>query len=48
MANYQKLTNSQLHKFKLKSAAKIETRLGINKKNFQEEELSLELFLTTR
>ena len=52
MANYQearvKLTNTQLNK--LKSAAKDKTGaiLIINKKNSQDEELSYELFLTTR
>ena len=52
MANYQearvKLTNIQLSK--LKSAAKNETRaiLRLDKKGFEYEELSHELFLTTR
>ena len=52
MTNYQeervKLTNTQL--IKLKSAAKNKTRkiLTIHKKNFQNEELLHELFLTTR
>ena len=52
MAIYQeervKLTNTQLNK--LKSAAKnnIRTILRLNKKNFEDEELPHELFLTTR
>ena len=52
MANYQqarvKLTNTQL--IKLKSAAKNKTGtiLRLNKKNFEDEEFSHKLFLTTR
>ena len=52
MANYQearvKLTNAQLNK--LKSVAKNQTGtiLRLNKKNFEDEELSHELFLRTR
>ena len=50
MANYQeakvKLTNKQLKK--LKSAAKYNTILRINQKNFEDEEFPHELFLTTR
>ena len=52
MTNYQeardKITNAQLNK--LKSATKIKTGtiLRVNKKNFQNEELPHELFLTTR
>ena len=52
MANHQeanvKLTNTQLKK--VKSAAKntTETKLGLNKKNFEDEELPHELFLTIR
>ena len=52
MANYQearvKLTNGQLNKSK--SAAKNKTRaiLRLDKENFDEEELSHELFLTRR
>ena len=52
MTNYEearlKLTNRQLKK--LKSEAKIKTGkiLRINKKTFQDEELSPNLFLTTR
>ena len=52
MANYQdarvKLTNTQLNK--LKPAAKNTTRaiLRLNKKDFEDQELPYELFLTTR
>ena len=51
MVSYQdtrfKLTNAQLDKSK--SAAKIRgTILRLNKKNFKDEELPRELFLTTR
>ena len=52
MANYQearvKLTNTQLNKSK--SAAKIKTGtiFRLYKKNFEDEELPHELFLTTR
>ena len=50
MANYQeakvKLTNTQLNKSSGKN--KTETILRLNKKNFEDEELPLELFLTTR
>ena len=52
MTKYQearvKLANAKLNK--LKSAAKIKagTILRINKKNFQDEKLPNELFLTTR
>ena len=52
MARYQdarvKVTSTQLNK--LKSAVKNKTRtiLRINKKNFQEEELTHDLFLTIR
>ena len=52
MANYEearvKLTNTQLNK--LKSEAKNQTgrTLKITKKNFQDEELSHEILLTTR
>ena len=51
MVNYQearvKLTNAQLNK--LKSAAKNKTgAILILNKNFEDEELSHELFLTTR
>ena len=52
MANYQeakfKLTNTRLKK--LKSAAKNNTGriLRLNKKNFEDEELLQEIFVTTR
>ena len=50
MANYQearvKLTNTQLSK--LKSAAKNKTGTILRLKNFEDEELPNELFLTTR
>ena len=49
MVNYQetrvKLTNTQINKFK--SAAK-NKKWTTNKKNFADEELQHELFLTTR
>ena len=51
MENFQearvKLTNTQLNK--LKSAARNKTGiiLTLNKKNYEKEKLSLELFLTT-
>ena len=52
MANYQearvKLTNKQLNKFKSLAKNKTETILRLNKKNFEDGELSHELFLTTR
>ena len=52
MANYQearvKLTNRQLKKLKSAAENKTGTILRINKKNFQDEELRNELFLTTR
>ena len=43
-----KLTNTQLNKLESAAKNKTETILRINKKNFQDEELSHELFLTTR
>ena len=43
-----KLTTIQLKKIKSKVENKAETILRINKKNFQDEELPDELFLTTR
>ena len=50
MASYEevrvKLTNTQLHKLKSTTKNKTETTLWIKKKNFQDEELSNELFLT--
>ena len=52
MRNYQevrvKLTNTQLKKWKLAAENKTRTILGINKKNFENEEFPHELFLTTR
>ena len=52
MANYQeakvKLTNNQLNKLKSVAKSKAGTILRINEKYFQDEELSHELFLTTR
>ena len=43
-----KLTNTRLNKLESAAKNKTETILRINKKNFQDEELSHELFLTTR
>ena len=52
MANYQearvKLRNTQSNKLKSVAQNKTETILRTNKKNFQDEELPHELFLTTR
>ena len=52
MANYQevkvKLTNTQLNKLKSAVKNKTGTILRLNKKNFEDEELPQELFLTTR
>ena len=52
MVNYEeitvKLTNTQLNKFRFAVKNKTETILRITKKNFQDEELPHELFLTTR
>ena len=52
MANYQearvKLTNTQLNKLKSAAKSKTGTILRLIKKNFEDEELSHELFLTTR
>ena len=52
MANYQevrvKLTNTQLKKLKSAAKNKAGTILRLNKKNFQDEELLHDLFLTTR
>ena len=52
MVNYQearvKLTNTQLNKLKSASKNKTRTILRLNKKNFEDEELPHELFLTTR
>ena len=52
MVNYEeitvKLTNTQLNKLRFVVKNKTETILRITKKNFQDEELPHELFLTTR
>ena len=52
MTNYEearvKLTNAQLNRLKSVSKDKAGTILRITKKNFQDEELLHELFLTTR
>ena len=52
MSNYQeaivKLTNEQLNKSKSAAKSKTGTILRLNKKNFEDEELPHELFLTTR
>ena len=52
MANHQehkvKLTNTQLNKLKSAAKNKAGTILKINNKNFEDEELPHELFLTTR
>ena len=52
MANYQearvKLTNAQLNTLKYAAKNKTVTILRLNKKNFEDEELPCELFLTTR
>ena len=50
MTNYQevKLRNTQLNKLKFVAKSKTGRILRINKKNFQDEELLHELFLTTR
>ena len=52
MVNYQevkvKLTNTQLNKLKLGVQNKARAILRLNKKNFEDEELPHELFLTTR
>ena len=52
MAHYQearvKLTNTQLNKLKSAAKSKTGTILRLIKKNFEDEELSHELFLTTR
>ena len=41
------LTNTQLNKLKSTAKNKTETMLRLNKKDFEDEELSHELFLTT-
>ena len=52
MENYQearvKLTNKKLNKLKSAGQNKTGTLLRVNKKNFEDEELPHELFLTTR
>ena len=52
MANYQetrgKVTNTQLNKLKSAAKNKTGTILRISKKNFEDEELLHELFLTTK
>ena len=52
MASYQearvKLTNTQLNKLKSAGKNKTGTILRLTKKNFEDEELLNELFLTTR
>ena len=52
MANYEearvKLTNTQLNKLKSPVKKKTGATLRITKKNFQDEELTHELFLTIR
>ena len=52
MANYQearvKLTNTQLIRLKSAAKNKTETILRLNKKNFEDQELPHELFLTRR
>ena len=51
MVNYLevgvKLTNTQLNKLKSAAKNKTETTLRLNKKNFEDEELRHQLFLTT-
>ena len=51
MTNYQKtrdkLANTQLNKLKSTGKNKAETILRLNKKNFEDEELPHESFLTT-
>ena len=52
MANYLearvKLTNTQLNKLKSAAKNKAGTILRLNKKNFEDQELPHELFLTTK
>ena len=52
MANYQeawvKLTKTQLNKLKSAAKNKTGTMLRLNKKEFEDEELPHEIFLTTR
>ena len=52
MTNYEEarvgLTNTQLSKLKSEAKNKTRTILKLNKKSFEDKELSHELFLTTR
>ena len=52
MANYQearvKSTNTQLHKLKSAAKNKTGTKLRVNTKNFEDEEVPHELFLTKK
>ena len=52
MLSYQKarvkLTNTQLNKLKSVAKNKTGTTLRLNQRNFEDEELPHELFLTTR
>ena len=52
MINYQegrvKITNKQLNNLKSAAKSKTGTKLRLNKKSFEDEELQHELFLTTR
>ena len=52
MANYQeervKITNTQLNKLKSAARNNIRTILRLNNKNFEDEEVLHELFLTTK
>ena len=52
MINYQegrvKITNKQLNNLKSAAKSKAGTKLRLNKKSFEDEELQHELFLTTR
>ena len=52
MVNYKegrfRLTNTELNKLKSTAKNRARATLRITKKNFQEEELPHELFLTTR
>ena len=52
MVNYQevrvKVTNTQLNKLRSVAKNKTGTILRFNRKNFEDEELPHELFLTTR
>ena len=52
MSHYQearvKLTNAQLNKLKSTAKNKTGTTFRMNKKNFEDEEVPHEIFLTTR